>query len=686
MLSGTDRCLLLLGSPGRFQWLMVFLLSLLQLHAVLNQLGPSAFAVVPKHRCLAHPNATLGESDIWPVETLRGKQTYSSCRLYKDPENHRAGTLACSHGWEYLVTERENNIVSEWDLVCDRSHLRDLLFYVSPACSVLGALAFSALSDRICRKMALVLAYILQTASSIALLFAPTYVLFVLVFALQAAFSSGTLVVSYVLLLEVLPTPFHLQGACALSLAWFLAHMVLAALVSLVNAWRYLQLSIAAPAIVCAAFLWLVPRSLPQVLLLNKKPLAEETLVKMAHFGRVVLPSSYRSLLQHVARTYQVPRVALSEKHNLGNLFLYKYIRRYLLTQLYLWFVVSLFLHIDASQIASLSERKAADFFVRGITCIGLVLLVYILSRRFGTVRVQTLLLAAGGVAYVVAAIFDHRRYTDDDTEAALSVVLPGLVTLLGWLMGTVAKGVMVFDVVKSMPTGTRAFGLSCCIAVGNGAEMIAPSLSTLGGLLPSFFAMAGCGVLVLTAAGLSLVYPEVWNKPLPQTFEAADDGKAVKGNKRSGSYSLPYGRYPGDFVFSSGDHPIETVLSLTNQCTGANTNTFCKRSGVTASQSHQVYPEKGSVYFQSTHASSTSQSYASQKQDTSCCSDGDDCDCGTECRISDLEEEINRAWKINMAEPGPSSALGPSAQQHDLRYFAKPERISAQGYSETTF
>lgn len=67
--------------------------------------------------------------------------------------------------------------------------MRDLLCYVQPASSLLGALVVSALSDRVGRKPTLALAQGLQVAASVALLFAPSFLVFVLLFALQTCCS-----------------------------------------------------------------------------------------------------------------------------------------------------------------------------------------------------------------------------------------------------------------------------------------------------------------------------------------------------------------------------------------------------------------------------------------------------------------------------------------------------------------
>ncbi|KAM7309808.1 solute carrier family 22 member 8-like [Ixodes scapularis] len=697
MLSGSDHCLLLLGHPGRFQWLVLFLLAVLQGHASLHQLTLAQFGRVPEHRCRARLNATVGGSDLWPVVKQGTRQSYAPCLRFRDPANQRAGTQPCDQGWEYLAVDKGSSIVSEWDLVCERSLMRDLLCYVQPASSLLGALVVSALSDRVGRKPTLALAQGLQVAASVALLFAPSFLVFALLFALQTCCSVGSLLVSFVLMLETLPTPFHLHGACVLSLSCFLGYICLAVLTSVIATWRYVQLAISAPAIVSLAFLWLVPRSLPHLLLVGKLSMAEKSLSRMAHFSRVQLATSYKVLLQNAARGLHVSRVSPGGRHSFGELFLHKHIRRYLLTHLYLWAVISLFLKIKVSEISTLSEKRSVDLLTRGFLSLGLLLLAFVLARRLGTVRIQTVFLAFGGTVYVVAAFFEHRRAADDD-GLSLDLFLSGLCGLFGWTAVNVARAVMFFDVAKSMPTGTRALGLGICTAVGNVCEMLAPSLSTLGGLLPFYLPMAGCGVLVLTAAGLSLVFPDAWHRPLPGTVEAADDAKATKPHRRAGSYSLPFGGGLGDFVYGGEDvhGPVVTTMR-TKKGSRSGSETSCKRplESMASSGTQQggfgvqmAYPEKGSVFFQSCRVRDLHRATLAHATGSASSSDGDS---ETESRLTDLEDELNRAWELSAKGSRRSSKHQQQQQQqqqlqHDLQCFSPAQKHPRSSFSETAF
>ncbi|XP_075742126.1 uncharacterized protein LOC142795173 [Rhipicephalus microplus] len=160
----------------------------------------------------------------------------------------------------------------------------------------------------------------------------------------------------------------------------------------------------------------------------------------------------------------------------LSQVFVYKQIRRYLLTHLYLWAVVSLFLAIRVSEISTLTGNRSADLFTRGFLAVGVLLLVFVLAGRMGTVRIQTLLLALGGSLFVVAAFFEHRRVASNEKGLTLDLFYSGLCALFGWTAVVVTKSTMLFDMAKSMPTGTRAFCLGLCVAVGSLAEILAPT------------------------------------------------------------------------------------------------------------------------------------------------------------------------------------------------------------------
>ncbi|XP_065309142.1 organic cation transporter protein-like isoform X1 [Dermacentor albipictus] len=508
-------------------------------------------------------------------------------------------------------------------------------------------------------------------------------------------------------MLELLPTPFHVQGACALTVASTVGYVMLAALSSLISSWRYVQLALAAPQLVSLAFLWLVPYSLPHLLLRGQLASADMTLRRMAQLGRVGLPpGSVKLLLQYAAASRSLFAGA-SGGSALSQLFLYKHIRRYLLTHLYLWAVVSLFLAIRVSEIATLTGNRSADLFTRGFLAVGVLLLVFVLAGRLGTVRIQTLLLALGGSLFVVAGFFEHRRVA---SEKGLTVDLffSGLCALFGWTAVVVAKSTMLFDMAKSMPTGTRAFGLGLCVAVGSLAEILAPTISTLGGLLPFYLPMAGCGVLVLTAAGLSLVFPDSWKRPLPPSAEAADDAKQPRRTRRRGSYSPPASRL-GTATTSSLPLADDAAAALTAakvtrakhasmRSARTTSETSCKRpldsmdsSGTQRSTfaTQMVYPEKGSVYFQSCPVGRNVSLSKTPTRANSVSSGDDNESDGGESRLTDLEDELHRAWEMGaLSLRSPPQRTRRQRQQHDLHCFGLTQKKPSEGnfISETAF
>lgn len=61
---------------------------------------------------------------------------------------------------------------------------------------------------------------------------------------------------SYVLLLEIFPTPFQLQASVYLVAFNIASTMLLPLLMWLIKTWRYVQLAVSAPGIVFLAHVW----------------------------------------------------------------------------------------------------------------------------------------------------------------------------------------------------------------------------------------------------------------------------------------------------------------------------------------------------------------------------------------------------------------------------------------------
>lgn len=97
---------------------------------------------------------------------------------------------------DFNTTVFTNTIQMEWDLVCEKSNLPNLAQTIFMFGILIGNMVFGGLSDKMGRRIPLVIAVILQLIFGVLASFAPFFWLFV-VFRFMTAFATGgTMVVS----------------------------------------------------------------------------------------------------------------------------------------------------------------------------------------------------------------------------------------------------------------------------------------------------------------------------------------------------------------------------------------------------------------------------------------------------------------------------------------------------------
>jgi MFS family permease len=102
----------------------------------------------------------------------------------------------------YRTTFTET-IITQWDLVCNRSYLASLAQTVTMLGILFGNMLFGYLSDRFGRRNPIICAVMLQVISGTAAAFTPWFIVFLVLRFLAALATGGTMVISFVLIMEL---------------------------------------------------------------------------------------------------------------------------------------------------------------------------------------------------------------------------------------------------------------------------------------------------------------------------------------------------------------------------------------------------------------------------------------------------------------------------------------------------
>ncbi|XP_054717248.1 organic cation/carnitine transporter 2-like [Uloborus diversus] len=509
------------ASAGKYQILTTFLLCCVQLPITFSDHLLTLYAWAPPHRCRLPPqNETLTVPTLSrPIVERNGRKMFSSCLMYLDPNDHSVGTQSCSHGWEFLHSEEEWTLVTEWNLVCEREYLINLLPYVYTAGTMLGGLLFGVLADHYGRRFNLLAALFLHTFLGLALHFFSLYIFYAVGYALQGILVTAIQCISFTLLLETVSYPYHLKSTFFLSFVTPFGVIVLSIVAWLIKNWRYIQLAISAPGIVCLGYFWLIPRSLPWLLAEGYVAEAEKQLLRFARFNKTLLPHNFRIRLMNFCKA--IKSFSQGSHHSLETVVCSAKIRRYTFILYYMWFVSSLESETSSTELPALKNNKYASLFVKGLMDAGMLILLYFFAQRFGPRIAHATFLIFGGTLCIGSAVVGYTYYILFNFFISFSEIIYFSLSLMSPVLSVLGKTCVrsviatnIFFTIKIFPTGVRAVGLGTCLFWTRAANLLGVHISSLNSNY--FFPLAICGTLSLIGGCLTSFLPSNFNRPLP--------------------------------------------------------------------------------------------------------------------------------------------------------------------------
>lgn len=183
---------------------------------------------------------------------------------------------------EYDQSTIVSSVTTEWNLICNRSHLASLAQSILQIGILAGSLAFGHISDRYGRKIAVVLALFLEAVFVTLSAFVTDYWMFMVSRFLIGTALGGTMLCCFVLLVELSGRTMrpYIMGLC--EVPYVSGYVALPIIAYFVREWRPLQLVTGAPWLLTLAFYWMLPESPRWLITVGKKKQAIELLTYIA--------------------------------------------------------------------------------------------------------------------------------------------------------------------------------------------------------------------------------------------------------------------------------------------------------------------------------------------------------------------------------------------------------------------
>ncbi|XP_039180840.1 solute carrier family 22 member 4 [Crotalus tigris] len=534
-----DEIIAFLGEWGPYQRLIFFLLSASIIPNGFNGMSAVFLAGTPEHRCRVPASANL--SVEWlnasiPLEDRDGRQVRSQCSRYsldalinfsawnlvpgRDVNLSQVAQEECLDGWEYSREVYLSTIVTEWNLVCDsdwKAPLTTSLFFVGV---LLGSFVSGQLSDKFGRKAILFATMGVQTGFSFLQIFSTSWEMFTVLFLIVGMGQISNYVVAFILGTEILGKSvriiFSTLGVC---IFFAIGYMLLPLFAYFIREWRMLLLALTIPGVCCIPLWWFIPESPRWLISQGRFREAEAIIRKAAQTNRIRAPSIILDPVEVEdlkAKQHQGVFLDLFRSRNIA-IMTFMSLLLWMLTSIG-YFGLSLStpnLHGDAYFNCFLSAVIEVPAYVIAW------LLLRILPRRY---TISGTLFLGGGVILFIQLVPSDLHI--------LSLIL----VMLGKFGVTSAFSMLYVYTAELYPTTVRNMAVGSASMSSRVGSIIAPYFVFLGAY-GKFLPYIIMGSLTLLIGILTLLLPESYGKPLPETF---DDMQQINGlSKRKHLYRV---------------------------------------------------------------------------------------------------------------------------------------------------
>ncbi|KAG0421884.1 hypothetical protein HPB47_002252 [Ixodes persulcatus] len=413
----------------------------------------------------------------------------------------------------YDTTFYDSTASTQWDLVCDRSHLPSLVFTVTSIGSALGTLIFGGLSDRIGRRHAFFVTVIVAVISGISSILVTNFIAFTVLRFVNATIMPQIFQLPYIILLELVGPKYRTSMLGIAWMAWTLGLCALPLAAYLCRTWILLGLICSA----CAALNFLYWKYVPLITRDSGTPYSRSRFLASSRRRR-----GGRHPEKQCGEVFKVQKKLEEEKSeavtSTMDILRMSNIRTNFLIVTFSWIANSSAYYGLSINVTNMSGNEFINFFLLGLVEFPACVISWWAMEKFGRRWMN--------VFFQAMVSFSCLGFCFVPPGAVVSGVV---VLMLAKFSCTASAMVMYQQASEVMPTPVRSFALGASSSLASSFSICMPYIIYLGkyGTWIPFMVM----IVLATLAGASSMWlPETNGFALCQTMDDANEfGKDQK-------------------------------------------------------------------------------------------------------------------------------------------------------------
>ncbi|CAG4985422.1 unnamed protein product [Colias eurytheme] len=472
----------LIGQFGRWQFLVFATVSLVKLSSGWVQMAILFLTPKLTFWCAEFTNSST-------VKIVENSTCYADCMKY-----------------EYDASPFNNTIVTEWGLVCERRWLASFTQMVLQFGVLLGSIVMGFLSDRYGRKNTFLFSTTTLILLGFAIPFSPDYITFTVLRFFLGVATSGTMVISFVIVMETVGTEYREMLGCLFQIPFIIGHMTVPLFAYYFRNWDTYSLAMAVPPLIYLMYFFSLTESPRWLLSVGRVDDAAKIVKRAAEFNGLPttkIDDTLKQISEEIREKSQTTRANYTD-------LMRPCLRVKTVCCCFMWTIVGLTFYGINQYISQTSPDPFVTVAAAGAIQIPSNLLAICFIKYFGRKLTIAIAFTLGGLCVLLLGVLPN-TYTISLTLGTLGVSCVAIV----------AASIYIYTS-ELYPTVVRNMSMGACSMCMRIGSMIAPFISNSSAALP-WLPTAIFGLTPIAASLMCIFLPETKGTTLPDSLEDVD-------------------------------------------------------------------------------------------------------------------------------------------------------------------